>query len=78
MNLNVAGHAEGRHQVKKRKTSHPFCHFVYFNVQEVQVLIEVLVFEQAFTDHLKKESTTLHHFLNTAWNTSSWKGAEIT
>lgn len=31
---------------------YPFRHFVYFNVQEVQVLIKVLVFEQAFTNHL--------------------------
>lgn len=38
------------------ETSHPFCHFVYFNVQEVQILIEVLVFEQAFADHLEQES----------------------
>lgn len=37
-------------------TSYPFCHFVYFNVQEVQILIEVLVFEQAFTDHLRTEN----------------------
>lgn len=35
---------------------YPFCHFVDFNVQEVQILIEVLVFEQAFTDHLRKDS----------------------
>lgn len=33
---------------------YPLCHFVYFNVQEVQVLIKVLVFEQAFTNHLGK------------------------
>lgn len=41
---------------KSDGTSYPFCNFVYFNVQEVQILIEVLVFEQAFTDHLRTEN----------------------
>lgn len=30
-------------------------YFVHFDVQEVEILIEVLVFEQTFTDHLRKE-----------------------
>lgn len=38
------------------RTHYPFRHFVNFNVEEVQILIEVLVFEQAFTDHLRKEN----------------------
>lgn len=41
--------------VSTRRFSYPFGHFVDFNVQKVQVLIKVLVFEQSFPDHLEKK-----------------------
>lgn len=58
-----------------RRKFYPFCHFVNFNVEEVQVLIEVLVFEQAFTDHLREEE---HHVASLMLGretqlASSWK-----
>lgn len=42
--------------------TNPFRHFVDFNVQEIQVLIEVLVFEQAFPDHLGTEKQNVASF----------------
>lgn len=32
--------------------AYPFSNFIYLCIQEVQVLIKVLVLEQAFPDHL--------------------------
>lgn len=46
---------QGSTALREERAPYPFCHFVDFNVQEVQILIEVLVFEQAFTDHLEQE-----------------------
>lgn len=63
-----------KHVIEVVSSSYPLSHFVYFNVQEVQVLIEVLVFEQAFTDHLKGETTRLHQ--RTASLLTSIKGCD--
>lgn len=52
---------------------YPLCHFVYFNVQEVQIGIKVLVFEEAFTDHLRKEI----HNIASAINNSLGEGNNI-
>lgn len=48
----TVGHVSRVHKVR---TPHPFCYFVYFDVQEVQILIEVLVFEESFPDHLRED-----------------------
>lgn len=59
--------------MSETKTPYPFSHFVYFNVEEVQVLIEVLVFEQAFTNHLREKIHNIASVLtssNTAWNSN--------
>lgn len=33
--------------------TYPFCHFIYFYVHEVEILIKVLIFEHAFSNHLE-------------------------
>lgn len=36
--------------------TYPFCYFIYLYVHKVEILIEVLIFEDSFSDHLKIDS----------------------
>ena len=38
---------------------YPLCDFVHFDVEEVEVLVEVLVFEEALADHLRKRNNSV-------------------
>ena len=38
---------------------YPLCDFVHFDVEEVEVLVEVLVFEEALADHLRERNNSV-------------------